>query len=160
MPVTINKQQKKTVVQPVSALTEAKAGLNAVLEDTIIEGTHYQAQVNLFTAKLKEAKSHLDEQAAKVKEAVEESDLDPKSTIEVTTDNGSLYVGVEPEKTTITNTKALFEHLENLKPGLAFDLMKFTLTDLKKYLSENELSEVTEVTLSQGKRKITYKPVV
>ena len=63
-------------------------------------------------------------------------------------------VGAKGKKTTITNTQALFKALEAIKPGLGWQCMSFNLTDVGKYLNDEELKPYVE-TKHVSKRRVT-----
>jgi hypothetical protein len=157
MPVNI----KTKVATPKQTKTVQKGlgDLNEYLTSQIIEGTHYQAQVSMYETKLKEAKANLETVKSRVLDAVNEADLPSKDTIELNSSDGTVAVGVEADKTIVTDVHGAFERLQSLKPGLAFDLMSFTLGNLKKYLSAVEVEQFTKVQIQHGKRAIKFKPM-
>lgn len=77
--------------------------------------------------------------------------LGEESTLKVSFEEYTLDIGAEAKKRTIEDNKGLFDALEAIQPGLAYELMAFKLTDLDKYLSGIE-QEKFVTTTHTGKR--------
>lgn len=71
----------------------------------------------------------------------------------VTTPNYTLSISKNAGVSALTDKTLAIEYLNNNEEGLAFDLLKYNLTDLKTYLTPEQYNEVTTTTNS-GRRLI------
>lgn len=68
-----------------------------------------------------------------------------------------VQLGMKAKVTEVVDKEQLFYAMEAIKPGLFFELCKIGLTDIRKYLSEDQLEDILEESRS-GKRKMNFIP--
>ncbi|WAS28540.1 hypothetical protein [Vibrio phage LV6] len=94
--------------------------------------------------------------ATKILKAVAESGVDDSLVLEVTKEDADLRVSAGATTRTINNMRDVFKQLEKVDKDLPWQLMKFTLTDIDKYLPPKTIEMlVTEAQTS--KRTVTVK---
>jgi hypothetical protein len=101
--------------------------------------------VDEYTSKLKIAKQDYDVVETRFLEHVEGLSLSPTAKLLVEAEGVDVLIGGKGKERKVSSTHDVFALLEMIKPGLAFELMNFKLTDLDKYLTPDQLNEVLEI---------------
>lgn len=79
----------------------------------------------------------------------------PKDKAVVEGGSNQILVSSESTAREVVDKITLFEILEDIKEGLAFELMRFTLGDLDKYMTPEQVALVVDSNYT-GKRKLKY----
>lgn len=79
----------------------------------------------------------------------------PKDKAVVEGVSNQILVSSESTAREVVDKVTIFEILEDIKEGLAFELMRFTLGDLDRYLTPEQISQVVDSDYT-GKRKLKY----
>jgi len=137
---------EKELKMPVTVKQKQKHELKSVAE----VGVHLAEQVD----QLGELKDQIDKLNKKLEPLQEQFDSIKKELMEWVNKNvpadkkeqlvGEIYealFGMRSLKTEITDKEKAFELLNKIEPGLAMKLAKFNITDLKAYLTPDELSK-------------------
>jgi hypothetical protein len=158
MAVTLKK--KKT---PVSTSKTTETVGTTTLESTANELIETKLRVDSLMAEL--SKDPRYSEMLEATEAFEQQKTDLKKLVGTTynptqnfkhTHNGvTVSVSAQASKTTLDKEKVV-DALEGVQEGLALELANFTLTNVKKYLSEVELEKVSNKANS-GSRSISVK---
>lgn len=88
---------------------------------------------------------------------VNDENLAPEATIDVTVDGKILNVGKAAESKTLTDALTAYSLLEQVEEGLGDKLMTFKMGDLEKHLTSKQLESVIKVTTDNNKRRVTLK---
>jgi len=144
MPVTINKKKTKTTSKKKLA-SKAKAAIqsDAIKELVDVMGVTQKAMERHAQALMPLQETYSTAKAELLVLADEQYDADKKAVI--TTDDYLADIGMKGNKTTITDKSRIIDLLDNIDEALVLKLISFKLTELKQYLTPNEIKAVTQI---------------
>ncbi len=145
MSVTINKQKSK-------GAAKSKSATHSKISHCIDEMGELDVRISELQCSIEPLSKKYGVLQSELCELVDEQ-LKPeqKKTFE-----GEVYeadVSAKGNSTTITNMKKVFNLFKDAGDDLHFELMKFNIGDLRKYLSPKQIEKVTE-TERTGKRSV------
>jgi len=155
MGVTIlkDKQQKKAT-KKVVAKSKTEGAL-AYIKSIADEAGTLQTNMALKKLELKELEQQYTELVKPIQPKVD-GEYDPKKTLSAAGKHYTCKVGVKVNKTTVKDSLKTFNMFKKLGGDkLLSKLIKFSVTDIKNYLTEEEQAEVIDVQ-PEGNRRITF----
>ncbi|MGD2065601.1 MAG: hypothetical protein PVI43_00340 [Candidatus Bathyarchaeota archaeon] len=90
-------------------------------------------------------------------EHVEKGGLGRLESANLSAPGCEINIGKKAESNVVKNTTTAAQMLEDVEKGLAYKLAKFSITDLRKYLSPIDLKKIFKTTF--GSRRVTVKLV-
>ena len=151
MAVTITKQ-KKAKAEPVQDAVIDTSDMT--VEDQIAVKLDELGDLYMQLLPAKKTVSGLQKQYKPLFEVIEDFiDQDAEADEEVTlqTDKYAAVFGAHANMTKVVAPGKTFKMLESIEKGLGQKLMTFSITELRKYLTEDQFNSVTETTRSKAR---------
>jgi hypothetical protein len=150
--------KSKTTTSKPAVKTEVKQAVENELEKYLLKNSEKMAEIYTALETQKKQVAALTKEWEKLWKPAEElinEQCGANESYYHADENMILDVGVKGQRTEITDIKKCYNLMKNAGGvQLLVDTMKFNITDLKKYLTELELDEVTK-NKQEGSRKVT-----
>jgi DNA replication protein DnaD len=152
MAVTIQKNKAKAKPEPKQ--DEVIDTSEMSVEDQIAAKLDELGDLYMQLVPAKKAVANLQKQYKPLFEVIEEfvdTDADPDEEVTLQTEKYAAVFGAHANMTKVVAPGKTFKILESIEKGLGQKLMTFSITDLRKYLSEDQFNSVTETSRSKAR---------
>jgi len=147
MAVTLTKAKPKTLKSKAKAKAKVKDSGGDILQ-TLKDMTNAlgltSEQVDIVKAQMKVASQAYKKVADKFMEEFARLDTPEPDQFLVDGPAYQVLVSAESKARSVKNNKEVFDALKKIDPNLPFELMKFGLGDLDKYLGEHQLQKLLD----------------
>lgn len=144
MPVTINKAKAKA---------KAKSQNKTQLAEMVDQMGELSVQIDKVSEKLAPLQKQYSKVQAEFLDIMEDT-LEADQTATIEGDEWEMTVGMKGNSSEVTENEAAFKMLDKIEKGLPWVLLKFGITELRKYLTPKQFEMVSLTTRS---RKRTTK---
>lgn len=151
MAVTITKQKK---AKPEPVQDEVVDTSDMSVEEQIAQKLDELGDLYVQLIPAKKAVAGLQKQYKPLFEVIEEfvdTDAEPDEEVTLQTDKYAAVFGAHANQTKVVAPGKTFKILESIEKGLGQKLMSFSITELRKYLTEDQFNSVTETTRSKAR---------